>query len=186
MGAVPEGSVVERQRGDAFVVLACDGVWDVMRSADAVAFVAAFFERPVRMASNGGAAAVAPAEKKDAFALLVFGRKGADDVLDLREIESYFPELPVVHDKPEVVLGHDQIPDLSPLGEGVAHDGDQHVEQMQHDDDASKGIKEAELIIHAGVPRLKGVHAVGASEGELGDEPNPIEVLLGPFVATWR
>ena len=85
VSAVPEVSVVERQRGDAFVVLACDGVWDVMRSADAVAFVAAFFERPVRTASNGGAAAVAPAEKKDAFALLAEKKAEAADRDALRD-----------------------------------------------------------------------------------------------------
>ena len=118
---------------------------------------------------------------EDALALLIFGCEGADDVLDLRQVESNFPKLPVVHDKPEVVLGHDQISDLSSLGEGVAHDGDQHVEQMQHDDNASESVESAQLVIHGGVTHFERVHAVGAPEGELGDEPHPIKVLLKPF-----
>ena len=45
VSAEPEVRCTARLRTDLFVVLACDGVWDVMSSADVVAFVAAFLER---------------------------------------------------------------------------------------------------------------------------------------------
>lgn len=45
VSAEPEVRCTARLRSDHFVVLACDGVWDVMSSADVVAFIASFLER---------------------------------------------------------------------------------------------------------------------------------------------
>ena len=45
VSAVPEVALSARRVGDQFVLLACDGVWDVMSSPQAVAFVAALLER---------------------------------------------------------------------------------------------------------------------------------------------
>ena len=44
MSSVADVRVVERQPADAFLLLACDGVWDVMRSVEAISFVAQCFE----------------------------------------------------------------------------------------------------------------------------------------------
>lgn len=45
VSADPEMRCVMRLRDDHFLLLACDGVWDVMSSTDAIDFVASFFVR---------------------------------------------------------------------------------------------------------------------------------------------
>jgi len=59
--------------------------------------------------------------------LELVGGEGADDVLDLRLVlEGIVSEVPVVHDKPEVILHFHHLGHFVPCGEGVAHDCDQH------------------------------------------------------------
>ena len=45
VSAEPDVRSTKRLRSDHFLLLACDGVWDVMSSADAVALVASYLER---------------------------------------------------------------------------------------------------------------------------------------------
>ena len=71
ISAEPEVRCTARLRTDLFVVLACDGVWDVMSSADVVAFVAQFLERaPVATGANAAAPPPATAPPHGAAAAM--------------------------------------------------------------------------------------------------------------------
>ena len=66
--------------------------------------------------------------------LLASCKRGGDDVLDLRLIaDSQRQEMEVVHDESQVVSRHDLGLHLPPLSEGVAHDRDQHVQEVGND-----------------------------------------------------
>jgi hypothetical protein len=54
-----------------------------------------------------------------------------------------FVEVPVVQDEAEVVFDFDFVLDFVVFAEGVAHDGDQHVEQMEDEDESREVVKES-------------------------------------------
>jgi len=67
--------------------------------------------------------------------ILLLLQEGCDDVLDLPVVrDSLVQKLPVIHDKAKVILDLLLVLNFVVFSEGLAHDGDQHVQQMDQDE----------------------------------------------------
>ena len=72
-----------------------------------------------------------------AVLFLILGSHRRNDVVDVALVlECDVEHHPVVHDEPQMVTDHDLWAHLSPDRKGVAHDGDQHVQEVEDDHNA--------------------------------------------------
>lgn len=90
---------------------------------------------------------------EDRVVVLVFiRREGGDDVFDaINVLECQLPHEPVVDDESEMLPVLLLLNVLVADGEGVAHDGDEHIQQMDHNDEAGGPEDEVEQDLHSPV-----------------------------------
>ena len=91
--------------------------------------------------------------------LIASGKGGGDDVLYLRLIaDGQRQQMEVVHDKSQVVSRHDLGLHLPPFAKGVAHDGDQHVQEVGNDQEGRHKVHD---VKHLGLRLVSPVEPIG-------------------------